>query len=43
MEALKGRITLLAISHNRGMVEAADRVYRLRDGRAQRITTDELQ
>ena len=34
MEGLKGRLTLLAISHNRAMVEAADRVYELRDGRA---------
>jgi ATP-binding cassette subfamily C protein len=35
MEALKGRLTILAISHNRAMIEAADRVYELRNGRAE--------
>mgnify|MGYP006271735449 CR=1 FL=1 len=34
MEALKGRLTILAISHNRAMIDAADRVYRLSGGRA---------
>lgn len=34
MEGLKGRLTILAISHNRAMVSAADRVYQLIDGRA---------
>ena len=34
MEGLKGQLTLLAISHNPAMVEAADRVYELQDGRA---------
>jgi ATP-binding cassette subfamily C protein len=29
MEALKGQLTILAISHNRALVEAADRVYQL--------------
>jgi len=35
MEQLKGRLTILAISHNRAMIDAADRVYRLHDGRAE--------
>jgi len=35
MEALKGNLTILAISHNRAMVQAADQVYQLKDGRAQ--------
>jgi ATP-binding cassette subfamily C protein len=34
METLKGQLTILAISHNRAMVEAADRVYQLIDGGA---------
>lgn len=42
MEALKGRITLLAISHNRGMVEAADCVYRLCDGGAQEVSAADV-
>ena len=42
MESLKGRITLLAISHNRGLVEAADCLYRLRDGRAERVSAADV-
>jgi ATP-binding cassette subfamily C protein len=38
MEELKGQLTLLAISHNQGMVSAADAVYELRDGRARLIS-----
>jgi ATP-binding cassette subfamily C protein len=34
MERLKGQLTILAISHNRAMVQAADQVYQLVDGRA---------
>lgn len=34
MEVLKGQLTILAISHNRAMVQAADRVYQLSDGNA---------
>lgn len=34
MEALKGQLTILAISHNRGMVQAADYVYQLDGGNA---------
>jgi ATP-binding cassette subfamily C protein len=34
MEKLKGQLTILAISHNRAMVQAADQVYQLVDGRA---------
>jgi len=34
MEALRGRLTILAISHQTALVDAADRVYRLQDGHA---------
>ncbi len=34
MELLKGQLTILAISHNRAMVRAADQVYRLSSGGA---------
>ncbi|MCP5164662.1 MAG: ABC transporter ATP-binding protein [Pseudomonadales bacterium] len=34
MEALKGQLTILAISHNRALVQAADHVYQLGDGGA---------
>ncbi len=39
MEGLKGHLTILAISHNRAMVSAADRVYQLIDGRARLLDT----
>lgn len=32
MQDLRGRLTILAISHQTAMVESADRVYRLHDG-----------
>ena len=32
MEALKGQLTILAISHNRAMVQAADYVYQMEGG-----------
>jgi ATP-binding cassette subfamily C protein len=35
MEMLKGQLTILAISHNRAMVQAADRVYQLENGQVQ--------
>jgi ATP-binding cassette subfamily C protein len=35
MEALKGQLTILAISHNRALVQAADHVYQLGNGSAQ--------
>lgn len=35
METLKGQLTILAISHNRAMVQAADYVYQLDKGRIQ--------
>ncbi|MFV8817817.1 ABC transporter ATP-binding protein [Haliea sp. E17] len=35
MESLKGRLTILAISHNPAMVQAADRVYQMAGGGAQ--------
>ncbi|MEM9254124.1 MAG: ABC transporter ATP-binding protein [Pseudomonadota bacterium] len=34
METLKGQLTILAISHNRAMVQAADQVYQLSEGSA---------
>jgi len=34
MEALKGQLTILAISHNRALLEAADQVYQMQDGSA---------
>lgn len=34
LEALRGRLTVLAISHQPALVETADRVYRLQDGAA---------
>ncbi len=34
MEDLKGRLTILAISHNRALVQAADHVYQLEAGKA---------
>jgi ATP-binding cassette subfamily C protein len=34
MESLKGQLTILAISHNRALLEAADRVYQMQDGAA---------
>lgn len=34
LEKLRGRLTILAISHQAGLVESADRVYRLEAGRA---------
>jgi len=34
MEGLKGRLTILAISHNRALVQAADQVYELEGGSA---------
>ena len=42
MESLKGQLTILAISHNRAMVQAADRVYQLVDGRARIREGDDL-
>jgi ATP-binding cassette subfamily C protein len=42
MESLKGQLTILAISHNRAMVQAADRVYQLVDGRARILEGDDL-
>ena len=34
VENLRGKLTILAISHQTNMVEAADRVYRLKNGQA---------
>ena len=37
METLKGQLTILAISHNRAMVQAADYVYQLDEGRVRQL------
>lgn len=34
MEELRGKLTVLAISHQTALMESADRVYRLEDRRA---------
>jgi len=38
MESLKGQLTILAISHNRGMVQAADYVYQMEGGSARLLS-----
>jgi ATP-binding cassette subfamily C protein len=43
MEQLKGQLTILAISHNRAMVSAADRVYQLIDGGARMLDLDAVE
>jgi ATP-binding cassette subfamily C protein len=40
MEGLKGQLTILAISHNRAMVRAADYVYQLADGTARLLNAE---
>jgi ATP-binding cassette subfamily C protein len=40
MESLKGQLTILAISHNRAMVQAADYVYQMADGGAQLLDAE---
>ena len=42
MESLKGQLTILAISHNRALVQAADRVYKMQGGGAQLQDTEAL-
>ncbi len=37
MERLKGELSILAISHNKAMVQAADHVYQLSGGRAEKL------
>ncbi len=37
IEQLRGQLTILAISHQTTLVEAADRVYQLQDGKAEKI------
>lgn len=37
LRGLRGELTILAVSHRPAIVEAADRVYRLGDGRAQAV------
>ena len=40
MEGLKGELTILAISHNRAMMQAADRIYHLSQGSARLLDGD---
>ncbi len=40
MRHLRGRLTILAISHQSALVDAADVVYRLEDGRVQAMARD---
>ncbi len=42
MEALKGQLTILAITHNRAMVSAADRVYQMGEGGAELLEGERL-
>ncbi len=42
MESLKGQLTILAISHNRALVQAADRVYKMQGGGARLQETGAL-
>ncbi len=39
MESLKGQLTILAITHNRSMVEAAERIYQLGNGSAELLNS----
>ena len=41
LEALKGKLTILAISHNRAMVQAADYVYEMADGTAKLLPKEQ--
>jgi ATP-binding cassette subfamily C protein len=40
IEQLKGDLTMLAVTHQRPMLALADRVYRVADGRIERIGSD---
>ncbi|MGD2074874.1 MAG: ABC transporter ATP-binding protein [Gammaproteobacteria bacterium] len=40
LEQLRGELTILAISHQTGLVESADRVYRLERGRVQAVARE---
>jgi len=40
METLKGQLTILAISHNRAMVQTADYVYQMKDGSARLLDAE---
>lgn len=42
MKSLKGQLTILAISHNRAMVQAADRVYQMANGKAELLDNNAL-
>ena len=37
LEQMRGKLTILAISHQTALVRAADRVYRLEDGRVKPV------
>jgi ABC-type transport system involved in cytochrome bd biosynthesis fused ATPase/permease subunit len=41
MEELRGKLTVLAISHQTALVESADRVYRLENRRAVPVAVNE--
>ena len=41
METLKGQLTILAISHNRAMVQAADHIYQMEGGSARLLDEDD--
>jgi ATP-binding cassette subfamily C protein len=43
LETLRGELTIIAISHQSPLVEAADRVYRIGDGTAALVTDRPLQ
>jgi ATP-binding cassette subfamily C protein len=40
LQGLRGRLTILAVSHRPALVEAADRVYRVDEGRVTRVRVD---
>ncbi len=42
LEKLRGELTILAISHQTGLVEAADRIYRLEQGQVKPVDSNAL-
>lgn len=42
IEGLKGKLTILAISHQQAIIDYADRIYRLQDGQATRLARQDL-
>jgi ATP-binding cassette subfamily C protein len=41
LQALRGKLTILAVSHRPALVQAADRVYRVDEGRVTLVTQDD--